>query len=200
MADDAETNPASHSEAPSNSDLERVTVPAGKGFQRYLTGPVVVIALLLLTLAIGYLAGNFQAHTAARNGLTPVTGTFTHRTADPVKSFWGHCSETIPSPSSLTRTPFSFSTIPMTCFVSAGASDNRGARVDPHLAREFASNPTLQPLLFSRYGSTRFHVTPFDSILAMTRRRECKRILAKSILSAQCSDWKNVKEAVCDTP
>jgi hypothetical protein len=143
-ADNAETNPASHSETHSNSDPERVTVPVGKRFQRYFAGPVVVIALLLLTLVMGYLAGNFQAHTATRNGLTPVTGTFTHRTADPVKSFWAALLGNDPTPIiAYPNAVFLLDDSNDLFRFRQGASDNRGARVDPHLAREFASNPTL---------------------------------------------------------
>lgn len=142
--DNSETGPPSHSEASPDSDPELVTTSAGKLFQRYLSGPVAMIVLLLLTLAIGYLIGNFQAHTIAGNDLTPATSTFAHRAADPVKSFWAVLLGNDPSPIiAYPNAVFLLDDSNDLFRFRQGASDNRGARVDPHLAREFASNPTL---------------------------------------------------------
>lgn len=148
-ADGSDSEPAHSMEANAHPATVLASEPAASRannrFLRYFSGPTVAAAALILTLAIGYLAGSFQAHTAAtKNGVTPFADPFARKTADPVKAFWSaflgnDSSPIIAYPNAVfllddSNDLFRF---------RQGASDNRGARVDPHLAREFASNPTL---------------------------------------------------------
>jgi hypothetical protein len=113
--------------------------------RRYFPGPITVTALLILTLVIGYFFGSSQVHSAITgNTLQSSANRFTRQPADPVKAFWAVLLGSDPSP---------IIAYPSAVFLlddsndllrfRQGASDNRGARVDSHLARQFASNPTL---------------------------------------------------------
>jgi hypothetical protein len=125
-----------------NASVASESATAGTGqFRRYFSGPAVAVVALMLTLAIGYFAGSFHAHTAAtENDLSP----FAHRAADPVKAFWSVLLGNDPAPIiAYPNAVFLLDDSNDLFRFRQGASDNRGARVDPHLAREFASNPTL---------------------------------------------------------
>jgi hypothetical protein len=96
-------------------------------------------------LVIGYFAGSYQAHSAiAGDSLAPGTGRFAHKPADPVKMFWADFLGNDPAPIiAYPNAVFLLDDSNDLFRFRQGASDNRGARVDPHLAREFASNPAL---------------------------------------------------------
>jgi hypothetical protein len=138
-ASDSETN----ANAPLSTEPEPVTAAAGSRFRWLFLAPVVATAMLLLAIAIGYLAGSFQARSAG-NGLTTATSPFAHNPADPVKTFWAALLGNDPAPIiAYPNAVFLLDDSNDLFRFRQGASDNRGARVDPHLAREFASNPAL---------------------------------------------------------
>jgi hypothetical protein len=137
---------ASDSEAIANvhaSEAEVVAAPAGNRSPRFFSGPVVATAALLFAIAIGYLAGSFQSRSAG-SGLTTAASPFAHKSGDPVKTFWTALLGNDPTPIiAYPNAVFLLDDSNDLFRFRQGASDNRGARVDPHLAREFASNPTL---------------------------------------------------------
>jgi hypothetical protein len=101
--------------------------------------------VLLLTLVVGYVAGSYQAHIAiAGDSLASGTSRFAHNPADPVKMFWANFLGNDRAPIiAYPNAVFLLDDSNDLFRFRQGASDNRGARVDPHLAREFASNPAL---------------------------------------------------------
>jgi hypothetical protein len=106
---------------------------------------VFACAALLVTLAAGYFAGSYQARTAASgDGLASAASRFGHKPPDPVEAFWGDFLGNDPAPIiAYPNAVFLLDDSNDLFRFRRGASDNRGARVDPHLAREFASNPGL---------------------------------------------------------
>jgi hypothetical protein len=96
---------------------------------------------LTLALALGYFVGSLHTHTAAtENNLSP----FVHQTSDPVRTFWTAVLGNDPAPIiAYPNAVFLLDDSNDLFRFRQGASDNRGARVDPHLARQFASNPKL---------------------------------------------------------
>jgi hypothetical protein len=142
-----ETGSASDPEASANahhsSEFEHVAAATRNRFRWLFSGPVIATAVILLAIAIGYLAGSFQAHTAG-NSLTTAVSPFARSPADPVKTFWAALLGNDPAPIiAYPNAVFLLDDSNDLFRFRQGASDNRGARVDPHLAREFASNPTL---------------------------------------------------------
>jgi hypothetical protein len=107
--------------------------------------PIIVVVGLLLTLVVGFFAGRYQAHTAiAGDTLTSGTNRFVPNPADPVKMFWANLVGNDRAPIiAYPNAVFLLDDSNDLFRFRQGASDNRGARVDPHLAREFASNPPL---------------------------------------------------------
>ncbi len=126
------------------SRLEAVSGPVGDSRWGWLwSGPVVATAVVLLAIAVGYLAGNLQARTAV-SGVAATAVPFHRYPADPVKSFWAALIGNDPSPIiAYPNAVFLLDDSNDLFRFRQGASDNRGARVDPHLAKEFASNPAL---------------------------------------------------------
>lgn len=107
------------------------------------SGPVIATAVVLLAIAVGYLAGSIQTRTAV-NGAVATASPFKRRAADPVKNFWASLIGNDPSPIiAYPNAVFLLDDSNDLFRFRQGASDNRGARVDPHLAKEFASNPAL---------------------------------------------------------
>ena len=109
-------------------------------FRRAAIG-VAVIALL----AIGYWAGNMRAKTA-----TGAEATFfksdvgSGKVPDPVKKFWATFLGNDSAPViAYTDAIFLLDDSNDLFRFRQGASDGRGALVDSHLAKQFASNPTL---------------------------------------------------------
>lgn len=99
--------------------------------------PAMVALTLLLTLALGYLVGrSWTKQSNAASGPSAVS--------DPVKAFWtaflqGDRAPIIAYPNAVFLLDDSNDLLRF----RQGASDSRGARVDEHLAQQFASNPTL---------------------------------------------------------
>jgi hypothetical protein len=104
-----------------------------------------VIAVAMVIFATGFWVGNKQIRngTAGENASSNPELAF-GKSADPVKVFWARflgddSAPVIAYPDAVfllddSNDLFRF---------RQGASDSRGARVDPHLARQFASNPSL---------------------------------------------------------
>jgi hypothetical protein len=118
---------------------------AGVPLRGSVSGPVIAAAAVLLALIIGYFAGSYQSHPASgTDGLVFGTNRFVHQPADPVKTFWADFLGNDPAPIiAYPNAVFLLDDSNDLFRFRQGASDNRGARVDPHLAREFASNPAL---------------------------------------------------------
>lgn len=106
------------------------------------SGPVIAAAVIVLAIAIGYLGGSLQTRNAASG--VAAASPFNRHGTDPVKSFWAALIGNDPSPIiAYPNAVFLLDDSNDLFRFRQGASDNRGARVDPHLAREFASNPAL---------------------------------------------------------
>jgi len=147
----AGADPTTKEQIPSSStdqnplEAGRLRSPAKGPLSRYLTAPIVT-GLIFFSLVVGYFIGNYQTLSAVIAGdtlaATPIR--FSSKSGDPVRTFWaaflGHDSAPIIAyPNAVfllddSNDLFRF---------RQGASDNRGARVDPHLAHEFAANPGL---------------------------------------------------------
>lgn len=124
--------------------LEPVAATAkGSRFRWLSSGPVIATAMIALAIAIGYLADSIQGRTAG-SGVAATASPFKRHASDPVKSFWTALLGNDPSPIiAYPNAVFLLDDSNDLFRFRQGASDNRGARVDPHLAKEFASNPAL---------------------------------------------------------
>jgi hypothetical protein len=146
----AETDPDGKEQNPSSSGdqdhvgMDRSLSSDKGGVSRFFTVPLVA-ALVLLALIAGYFAGNYQTLSAiAGDTLAPSASRLARKSGDPVKIFWSSLLGNDPAP---------IIAYPSAVFLlddsndlfrfRQGASDNRGARVEAHLAREFAANPAL---------------------------------------------------------
>lgn len=141
-ADEIDTAPGLKANAHADASVvHELATARTERFQRYFPMFSVAVVALILALVTGYFAGNFHAHIAAtENDLNP----FPNRAADPVKAFWTVLLGNDPAPIiAYPNAVFLLDNSNDLFRFRQGASDNRGARVDPHLAREFASNPTL---------------------------------------------------------
>jgi hypothetical protein len=106
---------------------------------------MIAVAACLVALLIGYLAGSrgvgmLPEGAASASGAAP----FLRKSVDPVKNFWTGIVGNDPSPIiAYPNAVFLLDDSNDLLRFRRGASDNRGARVDPDLARRFASNPAL---------------------------------------------------------
>ena len=104
-----------------------------------------VAAAAVAVFTIGFWTGNKQT----RNGTAGETASSNPeltfgRSADPVKVFWARFLGNDPAPViAYPDAVFLLDDSNDLFRFRQGASDSRGARVDPHLARQFASNPSL---------------------------------------------------------
>jgi hypothetical protein len=138
---------------PSPSNLHRVPVLEPRiglervgekepnvGISRWPTSLVVVLSALA-----GFAAGfwiNHYSHQRQPDGLRSVQSL--EQPTDPVKAFWASFIKEDPAPIIAYADPIFLLDGSTDLFrYRHGASDDRGARVDPHLARQFASNPAL---------------------------------------------------------
>jgi hypothetical protein len=102
------------------------------------------VFLMLLGLAV-FAAGFWTARLRTQpNAISSHSGKEIESPADPVKAFWATFIKEDPAPIIAYADAFFLLDGSTDLFrYRHGASDDRGARVDPHLAREFASNPEL---------------------------------------------------------
>lgn len=107
--------------------------------QSWLLRPVNIVVFLLLALATGYFAGIFLAKPFAARRVAKAAGA-----VDPVHAFWGAFLQDDRSPIiAYPNAVFLLDDSNDLLRFRQGASDSRGARVDEHLAQQFASNPKL---------------------------------------------------------
>jgi len=109
--------------------------------QHFPVGPM--IALAVFALVAGYLVGNYRAtSTAAGDAPGGSTSRFTLKSADPAKALWASLLGNDTAPIiAYPNAVFLLDDSNDLFRYRQGASDNRGARVDPDLARKFAANP-----------------------------------------------------------
>jgi len=134
--------------APHGGELTKTNqvMEADRGrFHRYLFRPATIIVVCLLSLAIGYFVGDYRSQTAAAgDSFASGKGGFIRSAPDPVKTFWAAFLQNDRAPIiAYPNAVFLLDDSNDLLRFRRGASDNRGARVDEHLALEFASNPTL---------------------------------------------------------
>ena len=127
------------------ANIKSVKTSDNRAVRKYLFIPAGVTAVFLLVLGIGYFVGSYRAQRAIANGsFASGNSTFIHSPSDPVKTFWAAFLNNDPAPIiAYPNAVFLLDDSNDLLRFRQGASDNRGARVDGHLAREFASNPIL---------------------------------------------------------
>ena len=100
-------------------------------------------AAVIVLLAVGYWAGNMRARTEAAAEATG-SDADSGKASDPARKFWATFLGNDSAPViAYTDAIFLLDDSNDLFRFRQGASDSRGALVDPHLAKQFASNPTL---------------------------------------------------------
>ena len=129
-----------------NIESQGQQAPKGRrGFSWLSSSSVAIVAAAIVVFAIGFLVGNKQM----RNGTGGETASSNPelafgKSADPVKVFWARFFGNDPAPViAYPDAVFLLDDSNDLFRFRQGASDSRGARVDSHLARQFASNPSL---------------------------------------------------------
>ncbi len=104
---------------------------------------ILVILFALAGFAAGFGTDHYR-HRSQQDALTLPLGQEREQPADPVRAFWTKFIEEDPAPILAYADAFFLLDGSTDLFrYRHGASDDRGARVDPHLARQYASNPAL---------------------------------------------------------
>ncbi len=104
---------------------------------------IMVILSALAAFAAGFWTDHYQ-HRNRQDVLTNRSGQDFEQPTDPVKAFWATFIKEDSAPIIAYADPVFLLDRSTDLFrYRHGASDDRGARVDPHLARQFASNPAL---------------------------------------------------------
>ena len=105
----------------------------------------IAAAAIVAVFAIGFWAGNKQMRNSAGGETASSNPELAFgKSADPVKLFWARFLGNDPNPViGYPDAVFLLDDSNDLFRFRRGASDGRGARVDPHLARRFASNPSL---------------------------------------------------------
>ena len=104
---------------------------------------IMVILFALAAFAAGFWTDHYQ-HRNRQAGLANRSGQDFEQPTDPVKAFWASFIKEDSAPIIAYADPVFLLDGSTDLFrYRHGASDDRGARVDPHLARQFASNPAL---------------------------------------------------------
>jgi hypothetical protein len=108
-----------------------------------LRAKVIVILFALAAFAAGFWTDHYR-HRSQQDALTIRPGQDLEQPTDAVKAFWTTFIGEDPAPIVAYADPVFLLDGSSDLFrYRHGASDDRGARVDPHLARQFASNPAL---------------------------------------------------------
>ena len=119
----------------------RSTQKNDAGLSRRTT--IIVILCALAAFAAGFWTDHYR-HGSQRDTLTLRSGQDFEQSTDPVKTFWATFIKEDPAPIVAYADAIFLLDGSTDLFrYRHGASDDRGARVDPHLARQFASNPAL---------------------------------------------------------
>lgn len=129
-----------HAEVAPTEIGPRTTAPqeAHKSSQWLLHSGLIAVAVVA-ALIVGYFAGSFRTKSSVATSGLDAAGS-----ADPVKKFWAAFLEGDESPIiAYPNAVFLLDDSNDLLRFRQGASDSRGARVEEHLAQQFASNPTL---------------------------------------------------------
>ena len=124
---------------------DQTTSKEGRKFSWLLWSRAAIAVTAIAVFASGFWAGTRQIRNGAGAEVASSNPELTFgKSTDPVKAFWARFLGDDPAP---------IIAYPDAVFLlddsndlfrfRQGASDSRGARVDPHLARQFASNPSL---------------------------------------------------------
>jgi hypothetical protein len=104
---------------------------------------VIVVLCTLAAFAAGFWTDHYS-HRGQQEALTRRQGQDPDPSTDPAKAFWTNFIKEDPAPIIAYADAIFLLDGSTDLFrYRHGASDDRGARVDPHLARQFASNPAL---------------------------------------------------------
>ena len=116
-----------------------------RSFSWLFSSRAAIAAAAVAVFAIGFWAGNKELRNGTVGETTSSNPEFTFgKSADPVKVFWARFLGNDPTPViAYPDAVFLLDDSNDLFRFRQGASDSRGARVDPHLARQFASNPSL---------------------------------------------------------
>ena len=121
------------------------TPKEGSSFSRLSSRRTAIAAAAIVVFTAGFWAGSKQIRNGT-GGETPSSNPELAfgKSADPVKVFWARFLGDDPAPViAYPDAVFLLDDSNDLFRFRQGASDSRGARVDPHLARQFASNPSL---------------------------------------------------------
>jgi hypothetical protein len=121
------------------------TSKEGRRFSWLLWSSAAIAVTAIAVFATGFWAGNRQIRNATGGETASSNPELTFgKSADPVKAFWARFLGDDPAPViAYPDAVFLLDDSNDLFRFRQGASDSRGARVDPHLARQFASNPAL---------------------------------------------------------
>jgi hypothetical protein len=116
-----------------------------RGFSWFLWSGAAIAVTAIAVFATGFWAGNRQLRNGSGGEIASANPELTFgKSADEVKVFWARFLGDDPAPViAYPDAVFLLDDSNDLFRFRQGASDSRGARVDPHLARQFASNPTL---------------------------------------------------------
>ena len=128
-----------HDDAPSASPKKR------HRFSRLFSSRTTLAAAAIVMFAAGFWIGSRQLRNSNRATAAASTAELAaDKPANPVKIFWANFLGNDPAPViGYPDAVFLLDDSNDLFRFRQGAIDNRGARVDPHLARQFASNPEL---------------------------------------------------------
>ena len=127
-------------------ESEGQQTPKGRrGFNWLSSSRAAIAAAAIVVFATGFWAGNKQMRNRAGGETASSNPELAFgKSADPVKVFWARFFGNDPAPViAYPDAVFLLDDSNDLFRFRQGASDSRGARVDPHLARQFASNPSL---------------------------------------------------------
>jgi hypothetical protein len=121
-----------------------VTVSRERPYTGFLPRATILVSLFALAaFAAGFWTDHYRHH-GDQDAVTPRLGQDAEQSTDPAKAFWTTFIKEDPSPIVAYADAIFLLDGSTDLFrYRHGASDDRGARVDPHLARQFASNPAL---------------------------------------------------------
>jgi len=126
-------------EISTSTDQPKIAAPLHSSILLWFTRPPILAAALVLTLALGFLAGK-----SLTKASTAMPGPALLSAGDPVKAFWSAFLQNDRAPIiAYPNAVFLLDDSNDLLRFRQGASDSRGARVDKHLALQFASNPDL---------------------------------------------------------
>lgn len=125
-------------------ERDRISPTAASQRRRRWAVPPIGVLAVLAVFGTGYWTATYRQHHAPQASPAPFAMQNFAASSDPVKAFWAPLLEEDPSPIIAYADAIFLLDESADLFrFRRGASDNRGAPVDSHLARQFASNPAL---------------------------------------------------------